>query len=383
LPKQAYTEGDLRELVLDYLAEIGFTVDERGQVHASNPVDKSALKLLHSPSQRIEIEANQKWVKVALPNYYRYFANGYDIDPTRIRPQLVEVTKRWQHDLFRLARLTWSLPYSQGYGRRIRFLILDRSNSKLIGILALQSPPLSFPPRDKMFDYPPDRKTELVNQMMDIQTLGAVPPYNRLLGGKLVAFAAASNEVRAIYRRKYKGRPTEMDNRILPPHLVALTTTSAFGRSSIYNRLNYEGKPIAYSIGYTEGYGSFHLMGLYEDFRDFLEERGVSTRGGFGTGPRPKWQIITRTLDRIGLPRRLMKHGVEREAFLFPLVENLADYLEGRAKKPIYRDLPFADLANYWRERWLLPRSSRVDGWHSWEAEELKQIWFLEKRTEE
>jgi len=253
---------------------------------------------------------------------------------------------------------------------------MDEANNKLIGVLALQSPPIGFPARDRLFSYPQPRrrKEELVNQTMDIQTLGAVPPYNRLLGGKLIGLAAASNEIREAYHRKYAGRVTEMEKSILPAHLVALTTTSAFGRSSIYNRLRYHDTPIAESIGYTEGYGSFHLMELYPLFREFLEERGISTRGGFGTGPRRKWQTIRRALDILGFENDFLRNGVKREVFLFRLVDNLESYMEGRTTEPKYRDLPFTDMADYWRERWLLPRAQRVDGWVTWDNAEIVKL---------
>jgi hypothetical protein len=206
---------------------------------------------------------------------------------------------------------------------------------------------------------------------MDIQTLGAVPPYARLLGGKLIALAAVSNEVREAYRRKYQGRATEMTERVLPAQLVALTTTSAFGRSSLYNRLTYKGEVVAQSIGYTEGYGSFHLAHLYDEFREFLEAQDISTRGGFGVGPRIKWQTMVRALGRLGFSSDVLKHGVKREVFLFPLISNLSDYMEGRSTEPVYLDRPFSVLAEYWRTRWLLDRADRVDGWRQWQREEL------------
>lgn len=254
---------------------------------------------------------------------------------------------------------------------------MDANNERLIGILGLQSPPLSFPARDRLFGYPEGRKTELVNQTMDMHVLGAVPPYNRLLGAKLVALAAASNEVRAAYRRKYAGRATEIEGRCLPARLVALTTTSAFGRSSIYNRLRYNGHLIAEPIGYAEGYGSFHLADLYPLFREFLEARGISTRGGFGTGPRIKWQTMVRALERLGFSSEALRHGIKREAFIFPLVENLKSYMEGRCSRPLYRDLPFADLVSHWRERWLLDRAQRVDGWRNCRRGEIERMLII------
>jgi len=374
----ALANQELRELVLAKLREAGFVVTEGGALHLPQ-LDKEALRRIHRPASRLEIARRQDWLRQNLPEYLPYFANGADVIPERIQPVLVEVTTERQHNLFRIARLLWSLPFSKGYGRRLRFLVLDRANGKLMGLLALQSPPLSFPARDRLFRYPPGQKTALVNQTMDIHTLGAVPPYNRLLAGKLVALLAASNEVREAYRRRYSGRVTEMEGRLLPPHLVALTTTSAFGRSSLYNRLRYRGIAIAESLGYTEGYGDFHLSELYPLFREFLERQGIPTRGGFGVGPRRKWQTIVRALDRLGLPSELLRHGVKREVFLFRLVDNLEAYMEGQDPEPIYRNLPLSELVAWWRERWLLPRAQRVDGWRDWHRGEIERLLLPER----
>jgi hypothetical protein len=251
---------------------------------------------------------------------------------------------------------------------------MDGTNVKLIGILGLQSPPLSFPARDRLFAYPDGRKPALINQTMDIYTLGAVQPYARLLGAKLVALGAASDQVRGAYRTKYSNRLTEMQGRQLPAHLVALTTTSAYGRSSIYNRLHYYDKVRFQSIGFTEGYGAFHLERLYPIIRQFLEAQGISTRGGYGNGPRIKWQTMVRAFNKIGLSRELLRHNVQREAFLIPLTNNLKNYMQGLDILPDFIDVSFEELAAYWRERWLLPRSERVDGWHAWERGEIAAL---------
>ena len=372
------TADELRQRVLEELNTLGFEW-EGDNLRFSQTPTKAFYRQLHILAQQVELNRRQDWLQRNLPHYLHFFADGDEVEPEKIKPALIEAEKRWQRELFHIARLTWSLPYSKGFGRRLTYLVIDQYNGKLIGILRLQSPPLSFPPRDRLFDYPDGRKTELVNQTMDIQTLGALPPYNRLLGGKLAAMAAASNEVRAAYRHKYAGRKTEMEGRVLPPHLVALTTTSAFGRSSLYNRLHYHEEIIAESLKYTEGYGSFHLLRLYPLFREFLEAQGISTRGGYGTGPRRKWQTMVRALAQLGFPSDLLKHGVKREAFLFPLIHNLEAYMAGEDNEPKFRDLPFEKLTAYWRERWLLPRAERVDGWQRWQREKIREILIMEQ----
>lgn len=370
------TAEELRHLVFEELKKLGFSLNEKGELipPASN---KESIKQLHSQARQIKLQEAQKWIRRHLPIYHHYFANGSEVSPKHVSPLLIQVTEKWHQDLFRLARYYWSLPYSFGFGRRLRYLIIDKHNNKLIGIFGLQSPPISFPARDKLFTYPPGQKVEVVNQTMDIFTLGALPPYARLLGGKLVALAVASNEVREAYRAKYTNHITQMKKRILPSHLVALTTTSAFGRSSIYNRLKYQGIKIAESIGYTNGYGNFHLQRLYPYFKAYLAAEGISIQGGYGTGPKRSWQLIRRALDHLGISEDILKHGIQREAFLFRLIDNLEDYMEGRTTTPKYRDLPFNDLANFWKERWLLKRAERVDSWHQWESKDIAKSLLL------
>ena len=96
--------------------------------------------------------------------------------------------------------------------------------------------------------------------------LGAVPPYSLLLCGKLVAMLAASNQVREAFHSKYVGNSSVIRKRTLPSQLVSLTTVSALGRSSIYNRLKFRGREIFHSVGFTQGTGEFHFAnGLLRD----------------------------------------------------------------------------------------------------------------------
>ena len=340
-------------------------------------LSKEAIRELHIGSVVQQLTAAQPWIRRTWPKREHFFADGSDIYPKRISPILIEVTEKWHYDVFRLARLTWSLPFTRGYGRRLRFLVMDQSTEKLIGVLGLQSPPLDFPARDRMLSYPDGYKVQMVNQTMDVFTLGAVPPYGRLLGGKLMAYAASSDEVRAAYQRKYDGSVTVLDKRTIPAELVALSTTSAFGRSSLYNRLAYydpdtaEYRKIAVSLGYTKGYGSFHLSSVYPQVKKYLETQGISTRGGYGVGPRIVWQTHFRALKALGLPGSALRHGIEREIFWFPLANNAVDYLNGEETTPNYYRQPFEALADWWRNRWLLPRVERVDGWFLWDHSDI------------
>src|SRR3954447_16807107 len=88
--------------------------------------------------------------------------------------------------------------------------------------------------------------------------LGAVPPYNMLLGGKAVACLIRSREVFEDFKRTYGNTVGIISGRRKRAELLAVTTTSSMGRSSVYNRLRLDGQPYMTSIGYTAGWGHFH-----------------------------------------------------------------------------------------------------------------------------
>jgi hypothetical protein len=46
--------------------------------------------------------------------------------------------------------------------------------------------------------------------------------------------------------------------------------------------------------------------------------------------------------------------------------------MEGRDSEPVYRNWSFGELAAWWRERWLIPRAQRVDGWKAWRKEGIE-----------
>ena len=301
---------------------------------------KDHIRSMHMAAKQRHLTDHEQWTRNAWRLRQRFFANGADLDPEAISPRLIQVVNTEQNDLFRLARYTWSLPYSRGYGRRLRFLIVDAGHDNAVmAILGLQSPPIDFPLRDRKITFPSERKVEMVNQTMDIYTLGGVPPYNHLLAGKLAVYAATSREIREAYREKYCEAETQIEHQILPAHLVMLTTTSAFGRSSLYNRIRYRGREVAQRLGETTGYGNVRLNAvkdIYPRIKEFLVEEGYEERMGFGRGgPREAWRNITQVMQMLGIKGDdALHHGIRREAWAIPLARNAWSYLSGRSRKP-------------------------------------------------
>ena len=60
-------------------------------------------------------------------NLLKFIADGDEIDPKRVRPKLIHISGEGDEArLFRYLTLHWSIPVSSGYGRRLRFLVMDR-----------------------------------------------------------------------------------------------------------------------------------------------------------------------------------------------------------------------------------------------------------------
>jgi hypothetical protein len=78
---------------------------------------------------------------------------------------------------------------------------------------------------------------------------------------------------------RYAGTTTRIKKAVKDPRPVLITTTSALGRSSIYNRVTFGGRKLFASIGYTGGFGHFHFRDeLFDDITAYLELEGVDTR---------------------------------------------------------------------------------------------------------
>lgn len=357
----------LRAQLLAALQAQGFTLRETapGRLRLVPPAGKDALRAVHAAAREAQLRRHAAFLFRCWPRARQHLADGREVVPDRIEPLLEPADAGEAADLFRFFRLVyWSLPYFKGYGRRLRFLVRDASTGKLIGLLGMQSPPLDLRCRDEALGLDRARKVEVVNRSLDVYTLGALPPYNRLLGGKLVAMLAVAAEVREAYRRRYDGAVTWLDGRRLPADLLFLTTTSAYGRSSIYNRLHFRGQPVAEPLGFTAGTGTFHIPDhLFPHIRTFLAQHGLDVRTGFGHGPRRRLQFAVLALHRLGLDADLVVHGIPRQVFLFRFAENLEEVVRDPTAPVRWRDWPAADLAAAWRRRWGVPRARRVDDW--------------------
>lgn len=357
---------ELRTTVIESLQAQGFSVN--GHVTPAF-LNKQHYRKIQSYSKKEQLKLQKQFLDKGIKQAEKYLINGRDISVEKIDLELRIVEEgSIEETLYRWWNLIWwSMPYQRAYGRQMRFLIWDKAHNAPFGLIGLQSPILKMSVRDNYLKIPKSDLDYVINQSMQAQRIGALPPYNQLLGGKMVALSLICNELRDVYKKKYKNSETIIEKRIIESNLLFITTTSAFGRSSIYNRLNYNGSVVAKSLGFTQGSGSFHISEeIYKEIQKFLKRRKVDTNTTFGYGPSRKVKLLSQALSLLGLVEYEF-HNLKREFFLFQIAKNLEDVINKKAK-PEYNNHSLRDLENFWKERWCTPRSERNHDWKNFDG---------------
>lgn len=220
------------------------------------------------------------------------------------------------------------------------------------------------------------------SSLMELNVCGAIPPYNEILGGKLVALLATSPQVIHDYKERYAKKPSEIASRLKgedvcrPADLVYVGTTSLYYvGSSQYNRLRIPGEIFGTDfdivwkkLGMTIGFGTMHIskattMSLTEATNDGFNR----INHVFGEGANPKMRLLTMAIRELlessnEDSKEFSKHAMSRIVYGACLAENTFNYLLGRDETPkYYTDISdysagTQKIIDYWRNRWLKHR---------------------------
>lgn len=220
------------------------------------------------------------------------------------------------------------------------------------------------------------------SSMMELNVCGAIPPYNEILGGKLVALLATSPQVINDYRERYSDKRSEIASRLKgedvcrPADLVYVGTTSLYYvGSSQYNRLKIPGYIFNSShdvkwkeLGKTVGFGTLHIskattMCLTEATSDgFSRINHV-----FGEGASPKMRLMTMAIRELlesdeSDTKEFSKHAMSRIVYGAELASNTRNYLLGIDEAPDYYfntddyTRETQKIIDFWLNRWVASR---------------------------
>lgn len=230
-----------------------------------------------------------------------------------------------------------------------------------------------------------NRKCKIGSNMMDIIVCGSIPPYNDLLGGKLVSILSCSPVVIKDYTEKYAGQVSVIASRmkgqevVRDSNLVFLGTTSLYSMgSSQYNRIKVPmttGVQLEFKkMGVTEGFGTVYFStvttGLFSKIL-VIQDGGKKINHVFGEGTSPRFRMIGRGLKTIGIrAEHFLKHYSPRIVYSINLAKNTNRFLSGLDDTPDFgydihseQDAQkyTQELIDYWYNRWLLMRIKSVD----------------------
>lgn len=149
--------------------------------------DKDTIKIAMSYARNEVIERNYRWIDRHIELGRSNLALGRDVLKSEVYAKIEICETEEQHNIFRILRYYWSSPSSDYIGRRIRLLIRDEGvkGNPVIGIAALGSSIIHIPDRDKWIGWDTNTRSHRIIYMMDAYVIGALPPYNYLLGGSL------------------------------------------------------------------------------------------------------------------------------------------------------------------------------------------------------
>jgi hypothetical protein len=374
----AMWRAELRRRVLRELRETGFR--RRNGLVVAEDLTKDGVRKLHARQRAALLESERSFIETREDDLLRRFANGSDVEPDLIFPEVVPVSSQDEADLFKYATLLWSVPVSQGYGRRSRFLVMDRQTEALIGVFALGDPVFNLTARDRVVGWSADQRRARLYNVLDAFVLGAVPPYRQLIGGKLVALAAVSDRTLDFITQKYQGTTTHIQQETKNARPVLVTTTSALGRSSLYNRLKYRDHLVFESAGFTRGYGHFHISeSLFRELIEFLARDDGVPGHDYGQGPNWRMRALREAFSKLGLKPEILRHGVKREVFLAPVARNWIAYLRGDTDEPNWYHFDLDGIADFFARRWAYPRAQRDPSYQEFRPDDLRLSRQLEE----
>lgn len=230
-----------------------------------------------------------------------------------------------------------------------------------------------------------NRKCKIGSNMMEIIVCGAVPPYNELLGGKLVSMLSCSPFVIKGYTERYQNQISEIASRmkgekvVRDSRLAFLGTTSLYSSgSSQYNRIKVpfeDGFSLEFrKMGITEGYGTVYFSSdTTAALSSMLEiiDGGKRISHVFGEGTSPRFRLINRGLTLLGIKAAsFLKHYSPRIVYSIDLASNTNEFLLGFTDD-LHYNFDINDetevtertqqIIDFWYTRWLKTRLSTVN----------------------
>ena len=325
----------------------GATLQIGREVDAATVIEH--LKVMRAAMLRQNVARLSAWERSEI---MELLGDARQIDPMKVQPCLVVCDSRRDHRLFRYCQWYQTVPSKGRVGRRMRFCVFDVGQNPpfVMGIIELASAPYSLACRDRLLGWNgSDRKAIKdigLRMMMDLSTCIAVPPYNVLRVGKLLASIAVSRPVVRVVQARY-GAP-----------LRGLLTTSATGiHCPLFNRIMLRPGGLFRRVGQTSGFSTVHLSPeTLRAARSFLPFYRSAPTGDFSLSVRPL-RILGHALRRCGIrPRHILRTGVPKGVYFAETAPGGIRHLRTGGASRLRGVLNARDVLAYWHSA-VLPKA--------------------------
>jgi len=307
--------------------------DELEHRETSKPeLDKAKILL---PSHQ---ETEKWWMKGVAANVKR---DDYDLFDD---VQVIEAgTKDFPISLWTAVRVhSSSFEMSEGPGRGMRAFVgfINENGFRLLGFCSLHSDSHTLGPRDDHVGWTSSQRAAKRENLVNLNVCIATQPFgfNRL-GGKFVSLI--QTELVKIWEKKYDTK------------IVAITTTSLHGQSSMYDGMKRFWTP----LGITSG---TMLIPPERDewafWREWFQTNYPNEYEDIQGRSSPKQALLSAIYKILDIPHKDYQHNHKRGVYVLPLYHNWREFLCGELKE---EDLESKILD--WKDWWHLAARKRFE----------------------
>lgn len=248
-------------------------------------------------------------------------------------------------------------------GRNLNFIVQDKVTKKYLGVICISSDFLDLTPRDKYIGWDRELKTKkMINHSAIGSTIVPLQPLGfNYVGGKLLALLCLSDDVQQKWEELYKDK------------LVAVTTTSLYGKTKAGGLSQYDNLDYWQSMGFTAGSVSFEPQKETRYMiREWLKTNHTRKYFDWYIAKKPSGQPHKRdhknrslqfVYSQLNVPKELIKSEHARGIYWSPLYAETCEFLrgehDGKNMKKCF-DSSVNDLSSIWKQKHAKPRIKQL-----------------------
>lgn len=274
-----------------------------------------------------------------------------------LQPRMVLTTDELSERLWTTLRIYCSsAEYNQAPGRFLKFFLIDDVSDKVLGICSVASDVISISDRDKFIGWTSDDK--LIHKMLKYSAIGTTivptqPFGTNFLGGKLTAVMVTSKVVRNAWEQQNYGEA-------IACKLVGMTTTSLYGRPSMYDGLKWW-KGVGLSKGkipvkpFERAYKGWHDWLKQHRAKEY-DEAMTQKKDVKGPVTGAKMRVLSMIFKECRVKQSNYCHGFERGVYYSCFYENTKEFLcrkiteDKLVMKPLFKD-DTKSIFDWWKPK--------------------------------